>query len=105
MNQVFCYEADLLDYNKHRDLIEQAVIVEVDKRKTNITSDKVGCWDIEIAQQIKFCGTCMSTPVQCPKLHKKSWTWWNTPVILGLGDRELGGMGVCDFLELSAQTA
>lgn len=49
MNWAFCYKADLLEYNKHQDLIEAAIIVEVGMRKTNITSDKAGCWDIEIA--------------------------------------------------------
>lgn len=47
MNWAFCYKADLLEYNKYQDLIEPAI--EVDMRKTNITSDKAGCWDIEIA--------------------------------------------------------
>lgn len=50
MNGVIYYKAGMLDYNKHQDSIESAMTVEVDIRKTSITSDKAGCWDIEIAQ-------------------------------------------------------
>lgn len=46
MNWAFCYKAALLDYNKYQDLNEPAIILEVDKRKINITSDKVGCWEM-----------------------------------------------------------